>query len=201
MPDKLTPEQRHNNMSAIKGKNTKPEILVRSLLHAHGYRFRLHDKRLPGTPDIVMKRLHTVIMVNGCFWHGHRLNLGDEVISYKLLDREPELLDREPLLLVDSECCKIPKSNTEFWVKKIQRNRQRDARDRKLLTSHGWNVITIWECELKPAVRNLTLQRLIYTLSQIELKLAGCRVRPYGLEEEEPVRLVADDGSPSPRGK
>lgn len=75
MPDKLTPEQRHKNMSAIRAKNTKPEVLVRRFLHAHGYRFRLHEKRLPGTPDIVMKRLHTVILVNGCFWHGHNLAL------------------------------------------------------------------------------------------------------------------------------
>ena len=178
MPDKLTPEQRHKNMSAIRAKNTKPEVLVRRFLHAHGYRFRLHEKRLPGTPDIVMKRLHTVILVNGCFWHGHNLAL-------------PEGKE------VNSVCCKIPHTNRDFWIQKIVRNHERDLRDRDKLHRLGWNVITIWECELKPAVRMLTLQSLLYTLSQIELSIHSEKhnVVAYDFDDETTTSMVADDSS------
>lgn len=87
----------------------------------------------------------------------------------------------------------LPKSNSEFWASKIKRNQERDLENRKALTSLGWNVIQIWECELKPAVRQNTLQRLLYTLSQIELQLNGSRIKSYVLEGEEPQRMVADE--------
>lgn len=193
MADKLTPEQRHKNMSAIHAKNTKPEVLVRRFLHGHGYRFRLHERRLPGTPDIVMRRLHTVILVNGCFWHGHNLALpeGKELKSEKV----KELSVDELLSFENSECCKIPHTNREFWVQKIVRNHERDLHDRDELHRLGWNVITIWECELKPSVRMRTLQSLLYTLSQIELSVLGSKrkVVPYCFEDEPALSRVADE--------
>lgn len=193
MADPLTPEQRHRNMSAIHAKNTKPEVLVRRFLHGHGYRFRLHERRLPGTPDIVMRRLHTVILVNGCFGHGHNLALpeGKELKSEKV----KELSVDELLSFENSECCKIPHTNREFWVQKIVRNHERDLHDRDELHRLGWNVITIWECELKPAVRMRTLQSLLYTLSQIELSVLGSKrkVVPYCFEDEPALSRVADE--------
>ena len=121
MPDILTPLQRHNCMSRIHGKNTKPEILVRKGLHARGFRFRLHNKKLPGCPDVVLPRYGVVIMVNGCFWHGHK----------------------------GCQYATKPKSNIEFWEIKIARNRHRDEVTNAHLEALGWHVITIWECELK----------------------------------------------------
>ncbi|MBE6332286.1 MAG: DNA mismatch endonuclease Vsr [Bacteroidales bacterium] len=168
MADKMTPEQRHKCMSHIRGKDTRPEMIVRRYLFAHGYRYRLHEMRLPGTPDIVMRRLHTVIMVNGCFWHGH------EGCRYFVL----------------------PRTNSDFWLAKIERNRARDAEQRTKLRAKGWNVIQIWECELKPSVRQATLQRLTYTLSRIELGIIGHkRPKAYNFGEgEPPTRMVADEG-------
>lgn len=116
-------EVRSYNMSMIKGKNTKPEILVRSFLHKNGFRFRLHDKKLPGKPDIVLKKYHTVIFVNGCFWHGHK-------------------------------GCKyfvVPKTRTEWWLNKINGNKRNDKISSNKLTKIGWQVVKLWECELKPA--------------------------------------------------
>lgn len=108
-------------MTAIKSKDTKPEMLVRRFLHAAGYRYRLHDRKLPGCPDLVFSSLRTVIFIHGCFWHGH-------------------------------ENCKyfrLPKSNQEFWQKKITRNIERDAKARAELDKQYWNVIIIWECDLR----------------------------------------------------
>ena len=106
-------------MSGIKGKNTKPEILVRKALHKAGYRFRLHDKKLPGKPDIVLPKYRTVILVHGCFWHGH-----------------------------DCKYFKWPKTRPEFWRKKIEGNKARDARHVAKLENDGWVVKVIWECEV-----------------------------------------------------
>lgn len=139
MPDKLTPEQRHRCMASIKSRNTKPEVLVRKFLFARGLRFRINVKRLPGTPDIVLKKYRTCIFVNGCFWHGH-------------------------------EGCKyyvMPKTNTEFWKAKIERNRARDLDRRIKLRDMGWHVIQIWECQLKPKVREEYLEGLLLTLNRI----------------------------------
>ena len=131
--DKITPEQRHYTMSRIRGKDTKPEILVRKYLFSEGFRFRKNDKRYPGHPDIVLPKYKTVVFVNGCFWHGH-------------------------------EGCKyytIPKTNTDFWVAKVQRNQARDRSDVEKLSQMGWNVITIWECQLEKASMEQTLGKLI----------------------------------------
>ena len=121
MPDTLSQTQRSYNMSRIHGKNTKPEILVRKGLHARGFRFRLHNKKLPGSPDIVLPKYGVAIMVNGCFWHGHK----------------------------GCRYATKPKSNVEFWETKIARNRHRDEVTNAHLEALGWHVITVWECELR----------------------------------------------------
>ena len=125
-------ETRSYNMSCIKGKNTKPEEIVRKYLFSHGFRYRKNDKRLPGTPDIVLPKYKTVIFVNGCFWHGH------EGCRYFV----------------------VPKTNTEFWVNKIETNKQRDHKKINDLHALGWKVIIVWECQLKPKRLNNTLQEL-----------------------------------------
>ena len=121
MPDRLNPFQRSHCMSRIRGKNTKPEILVRKGLHARGFRFRLHNRKLLGSPDIVLPKYGVAIMVNGCFWHGH------EGCRYATK----------------------PKTNVGFWEAKIARNRHRDEVTTAHLEALGWHVITVWECELK----------------------------------------------------
>lgn len=122
--DSLTDDQRSWNMSRIKGRNTKPELAVRSLLHRKGFRFRLHRKDLPGIPDIVLPRFMTIILVHGCFWHRH------------------------------SGCryAYIPKSRVEFWQEKFVKNVDRDEEVRKALTDLGWSVHIIWECETKKMI-------------------------------------------------
>ncbi len=141
MSDIHTPQQRHVNMAAIHGKDTKLEMVVRRWLWGHGYRYRLNHPRLPGKPDIVMRKYRTCIFVNGCFWHGHHIHLP---------------FDNLPFTIENSECCKIPKTNREFWVAKIQRNQERDLKVQHELASMGWHSITIWECELKTKVREKT---------------------------------------------
>lgn len=123
-------------MSRIKGKDTKPEILVRKFLHANGFRYRLHVKDLPGKPDIVLPKYKTVIFVHGCFWHGH-------------------------------EGCKyyvVPKTKTEWWLNKINGNKANDEKAIDALKKDGWKVITLWECELKPATIDKTLSNLLTLL-------------------------------------
>ena len=151
--DKLTTQQRHANMSAIHGKDTKPEIIVRKWLWRHGFRYRLNHPRLPGKPDIVMRKYRTCIFINGCFWHGH------EGCMYYT----------------------VPKTNTEFWVNKVKRNQERDHRVYMELAGMGWHYITIWECELKPQKRESTLQSLAYTLNSIFLQ--DRRVKPYEAQD------------------
>lgn len=132
MADVHTPEQRSYNMSQIRGKNTKPEELVRKYLFSLGFRYRKNDSRLPGKPDIVLPKYKTVVFVNGCFWHGH-------------------------------EGCRYfvwPKNNAEFWKAKISGNIQRDRHNHQLLVDQGWNVIELWECELKKNKANETLSKL-----------------------------------------
>ena len=121
MPDTLSQSQRSHCMSSIRGKNTKPEILVRKGLHARGLRFRLHNKKLPGSPDIVLPKYGVVIMVNGCFWHGHK----------------------------GCRYATKPKTNVEFWETKIARTQHRDEVTNAHLEALGWHVITVWECELR----------------------------------------------------
>lgn len=135
----MTPEQRHQCMSHVRGRNTKPEMIVRKFLFAHKFRYRLHVNRLPGTPDIVLHKYQTVIFVNGCFWHGH---------------------NGCPLYT-------LPKTNTQFWQTKINRNIERDLNNRLKLRQMGWHVIQLWECQLKPKVREQHLESLLYTLNHI----------------------------------
>lgn len=137
MSDVHSAATRSYNMSRIRGKDTKPEMLVRQYLHAHGLRYRLHTKNLPGKPDVVLPKYKTVVFVNGCFWHRH------ENCRYFV----------------------VPKTRTEFWLDKIGRNVAKDEKQRAELQSQGWRVLTVWECELKPAVRESTLERLYFSLT------------------------------------
>lgn len=145
MTDKMTIEQRHRCMARIKGTDTKPEILVRKYLFAKGYRFSLHVKSLPCKPDIVLRKYKTVIMINGCFWHGH--------------EGCPKYV--------------VPKTNTQFWIDKITRNRERDRKGELLLRMLGWHVVKIWECQLVPQKRQQTLLNLELTLNKLLLKNYG----------------------------
>ena len=120
MSDVHSPEIRSKNMRAIRSVNTRPEILIRKLLHAAGYRFRLHRADLPGKPDLVLPKYHTVIFIHGCFWHRH-----------------------------DCKYFKWPKTRAEFWQLKISANQQRDLRNSEQLNQLGWQVIVIWECTVK----------------------------------------------------
>lgn len=133
MADIKSKESRSYNMSQIRGKNTKPEVQVRKYLFAQGFRYRKNDKRLPGTPDIVLPKYRTVIFVNGCFWHGHN---GCKYFVW-------------------------PQNNADFWKEKLRRNIDRDQENYALLHNMGWNIITVWECELKAAKRQDTLENLV----------------------------------------
>ena len=121
MPDRLTPQERSRNMSRVKGRDTKPELLVRSIVHRLGYRFRLHGKKLPGRPDIVLPRHRKVIFVHGCFWHGH------------------------------PGCRRAarPSTNSEFWDKKIEGNIARDTTNIEALRQEGWKVLVLWQCGMR----------------------------------------------------
>ncbi len=124
-------------MSRIKGKDTKPEMMVRKYLFAKGFRYRLHVKGLPGKPDIVLPKYKTVIFVNGCFWHGHK---GCRYFT-------------------------LPKTNTEWWLNKIKDTQHRDKEKEIALNTAGWRVIIVWECELKPEQREATLHNLVSILN------------------------------------
>jgi len=123
--DKLSPEKRSENMRRIRSKGMKPELLVRSIAHRMGYRFRLHARDLPGRPDLVFRSRRKIIFVNGCFWHGHSCKEGR----------------------------RVPKSNVDYWMQKIAKNKVRDAKNRRKLKADGWSVLTIWECEKEPEIR------------------------------------------------
>lgn len=122
-------------MARIKSSDTKPELIVRKYLYSRGYRYRKNVKRLPGSPDIVLKKYGIVIFIHGCFWHGHDTHFH------------------------------MPKSNVEFWEQKIRRNIQRDEENREQLKRMGWNVLTVWECQLKPATRKQTLLEIEYFIN------------------------------------
>lgn len=130
--DTLTKEQRHFVMSQIKSSDTKPELLVRSYLHRLGFRFRKNDKRLTGKPDLYFPRYYAVVFVNGCFWHGHRF----------------------------CKKVRIPKSNTEYWTQKIERNRERDKEEVKSLLEQGYRVGVVWECSITGKNRAQKIQAL-----------------------------------------
>lgn len=122
-------------MARIKSSDTKPELIVRKYLYSRGYRYRKNVKRLPGSPDIVLKKYGIVIFIHGCFWHGHETHFH------------------------------MPKSNVEFWEQKIRRNIQRDEENREQLKRMGWNVLTVWECQLKPATKKQTLLEIEYFIN------------------------------------
>ncbi len=156
MTDIKTPEQRSRNMAAIKGKDTKPEMIVRKYLFSRGLRFRVQVRKLPGTPDIVLPKYKTAIFVNGCFWHGH------EGCKY----------------------FRLPKSNVEFWKEKIERNIERDRESLQALLDSGWKVIRVWECELRnKANREETLNEIYnsitspdgcdYSLEETDISMAA----------------------------
>lgn len=132
MADVHTPEVRSYNMSMIRGKNTKPEIVVRKFLHSKGFRFRLYKKDLPGKPDIVLPKYKTVIFIHGCFWHGHN----------------------------NCKYFVIPKTRTKWWLKKIIGNKKTDKRNNIKLRKNGWKIITLWECQLKSGKILKTLSKL-----------------------------------------
>lgn len=136
MADVHDKETRSYNMSRIKGKDTKPEMVVRKFLHAQGYRYRLHDKKLPGKPDIVLPKYKTVIQIHGCFWHGH------EGCKYFV----------------------IPKTKTEWWTEKIQKTKGKDLINKEILEKSGWKVIVLFECDLKPKKQEETLLNLLKKL-------------------------------------
>lgn len=136
MADVHDQQTRSYNMSRIRGKDTKPELLVRKALFTRGFRYRLHDKKLSGCPDIVLKKYKTAVFINGCFWHGH------EGCRY----------------------FKVPKTRTDWWVAKINRNREKDLRNSDSLLREGWKVVSLWECELKSNTIENTLSRLIKQL-------------------------------------
>ena len=138
MSDNLTPAQRHHNMSQIHSASTKPELSLRHALWCRGFRYRVNNHRLPGTPDIVLPKYRSVIFVHGCFWHGHK-------------------------------GCKnytVPKTNTEFWVAKVARNQERDQEVWRQLEAKGWYVIIVWECQLKKAVLDDTINSVAEEIRQ-----------------------------------
>lgn len=153
MADRMTAEQRSRCMRRIKGKDTRPELMVRRWLWKRGYRFRKNVKSLPGTPDIVLRKYSIAIFIHGCFWHGHESHLH------------------------------IPKTNVDFWAEKIRRNRERDERQKELLRSMGWNVLTVWECRLRPQYRERTLAVIEYYINHSFLLKENAKPRAYDVPE------------------
>lgn len=137
MTDVHNKKTRSYNMSRIRAKNTKPEMLVRKFLHANGFRYSLHNKKLPGKPDIVLPKYKMVIFVHGCFWHGHK----------------------------DCRYFVLPKTRTQWWLNKINTNIANDTKAAKALKKQGWRIINLWECNLKPAKVEKALSSLLKKLS------------------------------------
>ncbi len=154
-------------MSKIRSRDTKPEWIVRRFLFSRGYRYRKNFKGLPGTPDIVLRKYGIVIFIHGCFWHGHD---------------------------IDGH---IPRSNTEFWRNKIERNKRRDIQNKEALKKLGWSVMTIWECQLKPKVRMRTLLEIEYHINHTFLeRLKLLEPKHYdSAEDESAFGVVAENGA------
>ena len=153
-------------MSRIRAKDTKPEMLVRRYLHSRGFRYRLNVRRLPGTPDIVLRKYKTAIFIHGCFWHGHE----------------------------GCRLYVAPKSNTQYWTEKIARNAERDTIARARLHQLGWHTIVLWECQLKPRERENTLTQLEYILSRNFLNDRRTnRTAPYATPEEQQIYMAAEE--------
>ena len=163
--DIKSPEERSRNMAAIRSKDTRPEIYFRKLLFAQGYRYSLNSKKIPGHPDIYLRKYNTAIFIHGCFWHGHE---------------------------VDGT---MPKTNREFWKNKIEGNKLRDKRNKEKLRKMGWSVITVWECQLKSAVRQQTLLEIEYYINHTYLE--RFRSRPsmfYEIPEDKDPPGVVTEG-------
>ena len=194
-------------MAAIHSKDTKPEMIVRKGLWRKGFRYRLNDKRLPGHPDLVLRKYRTCIFINGCFWHGHGVT-ESPIKSEELRNKNGDL--------VSSACCKIPKTNREFWVNKIRRNQQRDKEEQRKLAEMGWHCITVWECELteqrvqsdtcinsaesrgkktesqlKLTKREQTLDSIAFTLNHIYLQ--DRQIPKLYVQEEHEYLLAAEE--------
>lgn len=149
MSDSISPEHRSWNMSRIRGRDTKIEVMVRKYLFSKGFRFRKNDKRYPGKPDIVLPKYRTVIFVNGCFWHHH----------------------------IGCKNATIPKTRTEFWMEKLEKNVANDRKHISLLKESGWNVVTLWECELEKDFEN--------RMEQVILSLTSCTSDNYEADKNE----------------
>lgn len=166
MTDRISKEKRSHIMSMIRGRDTKPELMVRRYLFHHGFRYRVNVKRLPGRPDIVLRKYKTAIFVNGCFWHGHE-----------------GCKDFRP-----------PRTRVEWWRDKLERNKARDARVREELKRMGWKTMVIWDCQLKPDVRVETLENVVRLLqrSYVESNFKAKFTNKYSLDVEEELPSVAE---------
>ncbi|MDE5789943.1 MAG: very short patch repair endonuclease [Muribaculaceae bacterium] len=165
MTDIMTPEQRSRCMRAIKGKDTKPEKIVRKYLFSRGLRYRVNNRKLPGSPDLVFKKYKTVVFIDGCFWHGH------EGCKY----------------------FKMPKSNTLFWKHKIAMNVARDYANNIDLKLAGWRVIRIWECDIRTvSAREKTLEWLYDTITRVSEPKKSI-VAGYGVETDNEIPIAAEE--------
>ena len=174
MPDVHTREQRHRNMAAVHSASTKPEVKLRHALWRQGFRYRINDKRLPGRPDIVLPKYRTVVFMHGCFWHGHK----------------------------DCKNYTVPKTNTEFWVAKVARNQERDQEVWRKLEAKGWSVIIVWECQLKKANLEGTIERVAaeivrngenYRAAQEERRKAREEYRRESKAKKKRVQLLLEE--------
>ena len=196
MTDIMTPIQRHYCMSRIRSKDTTPEKRVRKCLWKHGYRYRLCVKGVPGKPDIVMRKYRTAIFVNGCFWHGHGVQLTVDRLQVTVGDSDsgvavgkveekgiPYRVDGKKI--ENSECCRIPQSNTDFWIRKIQRNQERDQENYRILQENGWQVLVLWECQLKS-------KQLEQTMLQVEVQLHNYYLATFNPKDKSYIRVEED---------
>lgn len=155
-------------MAAVKSHDTKPEMIVRQGLWKWGFRFRLNYNRLPGHPDLVLRKYRTCIFVNGCFWHGHNVDTNKKE---------------------STQCCRLPNTNRDFWMAKIRRNKERDSEEQRRLAEMGWHCITVWECELTSQKKEHTLESLSFTLNHIWLKDHETKNISYQTIEEEDLQM------------
>ena len=174
MSDNHTRDQRHRNMAAIHSASTKPELILRHMLWRNGFRYRVNNKSLPGKPDIVLSKYRTVVFVHGCFWHGHK----------------------------DCKYYTVPKTNTEFWMAKVARNQERDQEVWRKLEAKGWSVIIVWECQLKKANLEETVDRVTgeivrngeaYRAAQEERKKAREEYRRERRERKEREQSLLEE--------
>lgn len=157
--DRITAAQRSHTMSRIRSRNTKPELLVRRFLYAQGFRYRLNVRTLPGTPDIVLRKYRTAIFVHGCFWHNHSCMKG-----------------------------RMPSTNANYWSQKIERNQQRDVEVCEKFSQLGWYTLTVWECQLKPKIREKTLNEIVVLLNKALID----RYKPNEYEPNQDFGIAAE---------